>query len=310
MVPGSSQVVIPAGTFSAPGGSLKGQGPWTLNDADGQALVDRANAGTDIVVDYEHQTLMSAQNGHPAPAAGWLIAGGFIWTPDIGVIATTIRWTTAATDRIREGEYRFLSPVFSYTPEGVPIALLSVALTNTPALTMLQELAIAANNRGCPTMDVPVTTTAPTPVTTPTQNQQAALSTGSESTPNLIATLTANGIAQSAKIEQLVKENAELRRQVDDGAKNGMITAALSAGKLMPGMEAWAMSMTVEQLGHYISNALPIAALTGTQTKGVAPKTSEVNASGLNASEIAVCSQFQIDHAAFIAQRTKMQEPK
>ena len=311
IVPGQPQVIIPCGTFTAPNGSLKGQGPWMLNDTDGQALVDRANAGTDIVVDYEHQTIQSAQNGQPAPAAGWLLAGGFVWQPDVGVVATDIRWTTSAADMIQEGEYRFISPVFSYSPDGIPQTLMSVALTNTPALTTLQELSIAAaNNRGFITMPLPtgtVNTAIPEqappqvePIAAPTiPVHQAALSQSAQA----FATITNQLTASNAEVIRLRTENELFQRQITDGAKSSMITAALSRGQLMPGMEQWAMSMTIEGLSEYIAKSTPIAALTSTQTKGVAPKTAEPGPSDMNADEIAICAQLNIPHASFIARR-------
>ena len=326
IVPGQPQVIIPSGTFSAPNGSLKGQGPWMLNDAAGSALADKANSGTDIVVDYEHQTILSAQNGQPAPAAGWLVAGGFIWDSATGVIATNIRWTTDAADMIQEGEYRFLSPVFSCTPEGVPTALLSVALTNTPALTSLQELAIAANNRGCPMMDASPTVapaTPPVPVDAvlrvppqPPILQPAAVAVLTQTPVSdlhpaqhpMIAALTNQVTMLGADNIRLREELATLQRQLTDSAKHSLITAALSTGRLMPGMEAWAQSMAIEDLSTYVSNAKPIAALTGTQTGGIAPKSAKVDTADMNEQEIAICKQLNISRERFIAQRVQEQQ--
>ena len=311
IVSGQPQVIIPAGTFNASNGSLKGKGPWTLNDADGTALVDKANSGIDIVVDYEHQTLMTAQNGQPAPAAGWLLAGGFVWHPDIGVVATNIRWTTDAADMIQEGEYRFLSPVFSYNKDGVPIALMSVAITNTPALTTLQELAIAATNRGFSMPDSQTTiapdVVQPAPVQVIQSPPVAAPAVTATASPHpMIAALTNQVTMLGADNAQLREANATLQRQLTDAAKNSVITAALSTGRLMPGMETWAMSMSMDDLTNYVTNAKPIAALTRTQTGGVPPKTDPTKTADLNEDEIAICKQLNISHDRYIAQRIDM----
>ena len=306
LVPGQPQVIIPAGTFDAPNGSLRGQGPWTLSDTDGTALVDLLNNGTDIVVDYEHQTIMSAQNGQPAPAAGWLLAGGFSWVPDVGVVANNIRWTTDAAEMIQEGEYRFLSPVFSYTDQGVPTLLMSVALTNTPALTTLQELAIAKTNRGFYMPDQQVTAptvTAPEP--TPPAQQVAAAPLPAAQHP-MIAALTNQVTLLGAENARLREEQAALQRQLTDSAKNSLITAALSAGKLMPGMEPWANSMSIEDLSSYLSNAKPIAALTSLQTKGLPPKTGNPTESDLSEDEVAICKQLNIKPERYAQQRVAM----
>ena len=329
IVPGQPQVIIPCGTFTAPNGSLKGQGPWTLDDPAGRALVDQANSGLDIVVDYEHQTLMSAQNGQPAPAAGWLLAGGFVWQPDAGVVATDIRWTTEAAEMIQEGEYRFLSPVFSYSTEGVPMALLSVALTNTPALTTLQELTIAATNRGISRMDLQSNDTANVPVAAPVAGSTpttvataltqtppvAALSQPLATTPiatpvtqhPMIAALTNQVTNLGADNARLREELAVLQRQLTDSAKESVITAALSAGKLMPGMEPWARSMDIDDLSNYLAKSKPIAALTGTQTKGVAPKASTTGNGELNNDEIAICKHLNVTAERFLANRVALE---
>jgi phage I-like protein len=370
LVIGNPQVIIPFGTFDAEGGSLKGTGPWNLSDSDGYALVNKANSGIDIVIDYEHQTLLAQENGRPAPASGWIIAGGLSWQPGIGVVANSIRWTPDAAEMIKTGAYRFLSPVFSYSQDGVPKALLSVALTNTPALTTLQELAIAANNRGLTMSEEtrnqsesssadtddsskkksndklnrgmkkivertlskfiegishviptsPPTTAASPPVMSPVTpvaalsapNAQATASTTvplSVTQHPMIAALTNQVTLLGADNARLREELMSLQRQLTDSAKNSLITAALSVGKLMPGMEAWAQSMSIEELSNYLNGAQPIAALTSTQTKGVAPKTSANSDAGdLNEDEIAICKQFNIPHERFISQRVSIKK--
>ena len=374
LIQGKPQVIIPSGTFDAPKGSLKGHGPWVLNDDDGKALVEQANSGTDIVIDYEHQTILSVQNGQPAPASGWLIAGGIIWQPAIGVVATEVRWTNKAGSMIKEGEYRFLSPVFSYAPQGIPKALLSVALTNTPALSSLQELAIAATNKGyfmadsqtetpveneespfsasgmiqitpptdgssdaqftasgtiqiMPSMEmsamdkpppedattpppdatatppVPNSKAAPPPI--PKKPTQAALSIA----PPQMLTALSNQITMLGEDNKRLRAELEkLQQQVVDNSKHGLIAAALSSGKLQPGMEAWAQSMTVEALNSYLTYAKPIAALSSTQTRGIEPKNITGIKHDLNADEIAICKQFNITHERYVAQRANILE--
>ena len=96
------------------------------------------------MVDYEHQTLFTAQNGQPNPASGWL--SGFEWI-DGKELYAEVQWTAAAKQRIAGGEYRYISPVFQYTPAGDILSLLPPALTNTPALDQLDPVALAAASR-------------------------------------------------------------------------------------------------------------------------------------------------------------------
>lgn len=126
--------VLPVGTFYG----RDGRGPYTVAHA--EAIIDatRALAGKrQLVIDYEHQTLRSEKNGAPAPAAGWI--SGLKQRPN-GIWAL-VEWTEAAAVHIAKREYRYLSPVFYHTPDGVVTAILNAALTNAPNLDQLTALA-------------------------------------------------------------------------------------------------------------------------------------------------------------------------
>lgn len=73
----------------------------------------------------------------PAPAAGWVdglqIRSDGLWG--------RVRWTAAAAKHIAEREYRYLSPVFRYAPDGTVMAVLRASLTNVPNLNELTALA-------------------------------------------------------------------------------------------------------------------------------------------------------------------------
>lgn len=135
--------LIPAGEFNAPRGALSGSGPWHLSESRGKQIITAAaGRSIDIVIDYEHQTLLAEQNGHPAPAAGWANSGSLEWRND-GIYGP-VNWTAAATQAIDADEYRYLSPVFLYDENGEVLDLLHVALTNTPAIdTAVPALAAA-----------------------------------------------------------------------------------------------------------------------------------------------------------------------
>jgi phage I-like protein len=129
---GKLTVVIPYGKFEAPDGALKGVGPWTINNEQGRKLAKSITK--DILIDYEHQSILSLSNGKEAPAAGW--AKDFEWIDDVGLTANTVQWTSKAANMIRENEYRYLSPVFNQNADKVPHSLISIALTNSPALQL------------------------------------------------------------------------------------------------------------------------------------------------------------------------------
>tara|TARA_B100000678_G_scaffold258338_1_gene237836 strand:+ start:2079 stop:3086 length:1008 start_codon:yes stop_codon:yes gene_type:complete len=87
----------------------------------------------DLVVDYEHGQEKLASAGHSAPAAGWIkeleIRDGAIWG--------RVKWTDRAANHIRDGEYRYMSPVILYETESREIVgIKSVALVNQPNLSL------------------------------------------------------------------------------------------------------------------------------------------------------------------------------
>lgn len=81
----------------------------------------------DLVVDYEHQTLLNVQ----APAAGWIKKLKLV----DGAIAAKVEWTEKARNYLENKEYKYISPVVKVRKSDKKvIALHSVALTNTPAV--------------------------------------------------------------------------------------------------------------------------------------------------------------------------------
>lgn len=141
--PGGAVRILPAGTFRAHDGRPVGVAGWRIDAAIAAALVaTRAPGSTDYMIDYEHQSLNSVQNGKPSPAAGWFKR--LEWREGDGLYMADITWTDGARAMIAAMEYRHISPVFSFDPNsGVVTRIISVAMTNTPALNGLSDLAAA-----------------------------------------------------------------------------------------------------------------------------------------------------------------------
>lgn len=115
----------------------------TEDDIHNMAKEFSENNQRDRVIDYEHQTLMSQQNGQPAPAAGWIKK--VIDRGKDGLWAV-VEWTAKAADAIRNKEYKYLSPVWAknqvdkQTGEKIPAKLYNAALTNEPFFDGLKPL--------------------------------------------------------------------------------------------------------------------------------------------------------------------------
>lgn len=139
--------LLPAGYFSAVDGrphDVPGQ-RWFL---DGE-IAARLIAGVqqhhnDRLIDYEHQTLKTEENGQPAPAAGWFNAAEMEWREGDGLYVRP-RWTDKAKGFIDADEYRWLSAVFPYDKRtGAPLQIQMAALVNYPGLDGLKDVAALA----------------------------------------------------------------------------------------------------------------------------------------------------------------------
>ena len=172
---------------------------------------------TEIVIDYEHQTLY----GTEAPAAGWIselmIEGD--------KLLAKITWTEKAAEYIKNGEYKYISPVYVFdsfdnkTNAYIGIKLHSVALTNTPFLDELGE--VHANK----------------------QNTQKEENMGKDTNPANAEDQKkpdakgADAANQAGADADLATENEKLKEQLAETK----VEAAIAANKITADQKAWAV---------------------------------------------------------------------
>lgn len=143
---GSNVVSIqltPAGDFRPSDGRELQPGRWHIDQAVASQVISRFNAKTNPrVLDYEHQTLHKESNGQPAPAAGWIT--GLEWREGSGLWGT-VELTARGRDSIASGDYRYVSPVFSFDRRnGDVLDIQMAAITNNPAIDGMEPLALRA----------------------------------------------------------------------------------------------------------------------------------------------------------------------
>lgn len=296
--------VFPAGNFrSADGSGRPADAPaWHIDAASAASLIARSQSRSDRkVIDYEHQTLKAAENGKPAPAAGWIAAlewrapagsepGGLYMTPD---------WTENAAAMIAAKEYRYISPVFTYDSTGRVLDLLHAGLTNTAGLDGLTDLA-ALSAHFFPRLDphpnplpggegdfkekpMKLLLAALGLAETDTEDKAlaavAALKAKSDGAETKVATLTAqvNQAPDPAKYVPMATHTqtqnalASLTSQVEQGERDNLVEVALSDGRILSAQEAYWRAQPVAALKAYLEVAQPVAALAGTQTGGKQP---------------------------------------
>ena len=318
--------LLPAGRFSSVDGrpaSIAACKDWMCGPDQGRAVAAlAARQANPMVIDYEHQTINTAQNGQPAPAAGWF--KDLEWRDGQGLFATDVEWTPAAATAIANGEYRYISPVFEFNAQtGEVQRMRMAALTNNPGLDGMQTVALSAffPSTQEPQMnkllqalltalgldaqaseDQAVTALNSYLAKARSDADQVAALTAEKTNAALqIAALTAAaGKPDPAKfvpvnvVTDLQTQIAALTAQVSGREVDEIVTAALSAGKLLPAQESWARDLgksNLAQLRSFVESAPRIAALTATQTGGREPL-GGAQPEVADATLVAVCKQF------------------
>ena len=127
---------VPRRVLLAPWGKVEStNGSFVLDDDSARLAIQAFEEhGTDVPIDYEHQTLggtFSSPSG-TAPAAGWIKR--LLAESGVGLLAE-IEWTDHAKKMLAAKEYRYLSPVaIIRKSDRKLVGIHSAALTNKPAI--------------------------------------------------------------------------------------------------------------------------------------------------------------------------------
>lgn len=328
--------VLPDGEFDAidgrPGNveGVKAK-KWVMNAKTAQDVIANFTAlGLKLVIDYDHQTLRSASNGQPARAAGWITALEYV--PGKGLIAS-VEWTEDGGEAVAEREYLYLSPVFHYSKETGEVSVLhSVALTNTPALNSLGEIAALAaggvrtnlstqpqpskkdtdmdKTKILVALGLPLDTGDDTALTA-----LSALSATVKSRETELAVLKANQFDPAKHIpleehKKLTTELAALKETQDKTAHESLIQAALSDARILPANEAYWRGQPLAALSEFLKDAKPLAVLNGMQSGGT-PPAGAGGAGGqamaqLSAEDMAVCKSLGIKPEDYAKSKTEI----
>ena len=261
-------VLIPEGQFSGLDGRPHDAPFWSLTAERGrQIALALNNRNIDMVIDYEHGTLKSQADSKPAPASGWIKS--FEYVDGVGLCSSDFKWTAQAQGFIDAEEYRYISPVFSYTPNGDITSLLCVAITNTPNLDELPALLAAA------AQDLFI------------QNSQQD-STMDELLEQLRWMLN---LPLSTTAEEIKAELGKLQTQISD--KTGVVVAANGQNLFDAVAAIDQLKMAANNQQPDLSKFVPIAVVSGLQAQ-IATLTTNSNKTEIDTLYTAACSNGQL----------------
>lgn len=307
--------LLPPGPFRSSDGRPAECAAWQLDAQIAQRVMAIAAAQkNDILIDFEHQSLRARENGKRVEAAGW-VPRTFEWREGSGLFATNIIWVGDTPDLIKQKKLRYISTVFFYDAEtGEVLEIVSIALTNTPALDGLDALADLARKFSTAGGLPPGNSTGDEDM--PDEKQLAALTAERDAEKQKVAALTADLDKSKAQVADLTSKNTELASKVAgfekekaeaalaaDKAKHAeLMQAALTDGRLTPAQKPWAEKQSLAALTEYLDSTNPLALL-NKQTNG--GKGGENN-HGLSAVELAECSKMGVSPEDFA--KTKAQK--
>ncbi|MEW5903637.1 MAG: phage protease, partial [Pseudomonadota bacterium] len=167
-------------------------------------------------------------------------------------------------------------------------------LLNLPTLATAEEISAELQKAVAKIKEAPAAAAAGFSLTgyiAELQTQMAALSAA---TPDPAKFVSVDAMAAlQTQVAALTAEKID--REVD-----GVVTAALASGKILPPQEKWARELgktNMAALNQYLESVQPVAALAGTQTKGAAPAGKPEGA--LTDAELAMCSALGVSEEDF-----------
>jgi phage I-like protein len=314
-----------------------------------ESLTDMVGAfgerGTDLVIDYEHQSLKGGQ----APAAGWIkdleVREDGLWAQ--------VEWTGKAQDYLKRREYRYFSPVLRIDPASrQPQELMNVALTNVPAIQGLSPLVARwggnALTVGEPKLE-PASEVVEEKAPQDTMGWEAykekvtlamelkaryglepeapesdlwqksveffrdlaqGLGMPEEATVTQLKGGLADLKAEGSRIKTLEEELTALKAQLSEETANRAVEEAMLAGKVSPAQKEWALSYCrrdPESFKMYVDKAPRVVPVGERLNLGEGEYRED---QGLTPEELAVCRTMNLTPEAYSQAKARMAQAK
>lgn len=240
--------LVPAGTFIG----RDGRGPYSLVDPEAVIAASRQLAGEQqLVIDYNHSSDKAAQNGGPAPAAGWITA---MQSRSDGIWGL-VEWTARAAAHLAAREYRYLSPVIYHLPDGTITAVARASLTNTPNLN-LKALASVEEKESDDTMNETELSELRQLLGLDAAAAGAAIVAKVRELTQTVATHASSEPdptkwVKIGDFQRAVSEANKLRQGISLQAAQARVGEDIRVGKLLPWMNDWAVSLCQTSVTSY-----------------------------------------------------------
>lgn len=282
---------------------------WKMSDA--AAVAARFDPAKEPQIDIEHASELKAPNGDPAPAVGWMkeiaVRDGALWA--------RVEWTAAGREMVAGKAYRYLSPVFTYSPDSLEVdAILSAGLTNSPNLEM------AALNSALPpqmerdpmdpevlaALGLPATATAAqalTAINALTAARDTALNAARMPDPAQFVPRADHELALN-RIRTFEADQAAAR----EAAIVAAVDAAVAGGRIAPVSRDYHLAACRQEGGLDRFAAMVAAAPVIAPPSGLDGQQPGAKTGPLSSEELAICRMFGTTPTAFAEAKRKLQE--
>lgn len=338
--PDGWQQLLPKGEFRSRDGSPKDVAHWFIDETIANQLIERARLlKQDLLIDYDHETIFKAKKGVDAGnvvAAGWFNADEIQWFDDDERQGLFIkpRWTPKAHQQIKGGEFAFLSAVFPYDGNGIPLELRMAAVTNDPGITGMQRLAVLS------AYDLTTENNAMNALlkqllaklgveladgVEPTEEQASAakdaleaLIKGKTDAEAQVATLSAKNTdvdlskyVPKAAYDATVQQLAVLSAKSTDTEIDTMVTKARNEGRVIEAevdyLKQFGKQKGVAELSAMLEQRPQIAVLSAQQTQTTTVEKTEKGVAVLSAVEKEMAQRLGLSEADFLKQKEEME---
>ncbi len=293
--------LLPAGDFTPDDGRPLNVDSFKLSAAIAKNIIAVMAVRKNMtLIDYEHQSLRAEENGQKVIAAGWFKQMEY---RDDGLWAVNIEWTQAALEHIRTKEYKYISAVFNYHAKtGEIVNIVSVALTNTPALDGLKALAaLTKSTQDFYTGDIAMPDNKQDTELAALTTQMAKLTADLKTANEQVIALTADKTELTNKLAKMDEEKAQAALAAEKKAHADLLQTALTDGRVAPAQKAWAEKLNLAALTEYLEATTPLVP----QGRQADPAHKDIN-HGLDEAELAMCSRMGVKPEEFA--KTKQAE--